>query len=198
LPVHITIDARDGLDARNQLELLLTGGGGLASAAPRGALVGNAAAGPGPVIFVPNDASEEPVVSNGVTMTGLVVEEPKAPAKRGRKAKADEPAAPPPVIEPEVVEDVPADEDEAQEELFPDEDAGDDDTIIGGFAVTPEGLTAAMQAHVAKFGMEATQANMATLCGYAKRSEVVAAGEAAIRAALTRFTRAIETGKAAG
>jgi hypothetical protein len=147
----------------------------------------------------------------------VVEEAPKA--KRGRRSKAEiaaEAAVAEPLVAEPLVEEAPVqsistdpenrvdpaeadedDEDEADQAL---DDADEEDDLIGGFAITGEGLMAAMQAHAAKFGIEKTQANGPALFGdgFAKRSDVVAAGEDAVRAALRNFARAIETGKAAG
>jgi hypothetical protein len=199
LGITITIDARDGLDARNQLELLLTGGGGLAYAAP---------AAPEPSMTW----AEAAEVYEAEKAAPVVEEAPKA--KRGRRSKAEiaaEAAVAEPVVEEAPVQSIstdpenrvdPAeadedDEDEAEQAL---DDADEEDDLIGGFAITGEGLMAAMQAHAAKFGIEKTQANGPALfgAGFAKRSDVVAAGEDAVRGALRNFARAIETGKAAG
>jgi hypothetical protein len=55
-----------------------------------------------------------------------------------------------------------------------------------------------MKAYVAKFDMAAAQTNAKALFGgYAKRSEVTAAGEAAIATAIRNFANAVSTGKAA-
>jgi hypothetical protein len=79
-----------------------------------------------------------------------------------------------------------------------DEEEAEDDDLIDGYAVTDEGLKAVMHAYVAKFDMIAAQTHAKTLFGgYTKRSEVTAAGPAALATAIRNFANAINAGKAA-
>jgi hypothetical protein len=79
-----------------------------------------------------------------------------------------------------------------------DGDAEVEDDLIDGYAVTDAGLVAVMKAYVAKFDMAAAQTNAKTLFGgFTKRSEVTAAGEAAIATAIRNFSNAVNTGKEA-
>ena len=88
--------------------------------------------------------------------------------------------------------------------LFPEEEAeveqGDffdeEDDLIDGYPATEDGLRDAMKAYVAKFDMAAAQKNAKTLFGgYAKVSEVAAAGDAVLAAAIANFANAVRTGK---
>jgi hypothetical protein len=140
-----------------------------------------------------------------------------ATTKRTRRTKAqieaDEKAAQTPALsisttpedrqDPEMPEEgadvaFPAEE-EKQADFFDEAEApADEDDLIDGYAVTDEGLVAAMKAYVAKFDMAAAQTNAKTLFGgYTKRSEVAAAGEAALATAIRNFSNAVNTGKAA-
>jgi hypothetical protein len=91
-------------------------------------------------------------------------------------------------------------ENDAQGDLFDEDGDGttEEDDLIDGYAVTDEGLVAAMKAYVAKFDMAAAQTNAKVLFGgYTKRSEVTAAGPAAVATAIRNFANAVSTGKAA-
>lgn len=133
----------------------------------------------------------------------------EAPKRRGRPRKT-EAAAPAPEQPAQAISTDPENRVDPEAEEEPDvengsddsepDDAPEDDDLIGGFTVTGEGLMAAMQAHATKFGLEETQKHGSALFGngFTKRSDVVAAGDDAIRAALGRFVSAIETGKAGG
>jgi hypothetical protein len=186
LTIQISITADTAAQAREEIYSLLHG------VTP--AIVG---LGSGPAIS--EHVADVPTAED---IPAPVVEEaPKA--KRGRKPKAEVVAEPEvaPVqsisASPENRVDPEADEEDEDVDVPADEE---EDDLVGGFAVTGEGLMAAMQAHAAKFGIEETQKHAADLfgAGFAKRTDVVAAGEDAVRGALRNFTRAIETGKAAG
>lgn len=130
-----------------------------------------------------------------------------APKKRGRPAKAaapaPEPEAPPQAISqtPENRED-PEETEEADEadEIFGDEiDDEDEDDMIGGYAVTIDGVKAAMLAYKEKFGMDVLTKHGPALLGFGKVSDLVAADDLAKTAAAVRnFVRAVESGKAVG
>jgi hypothetical protein len=156
---------------------------------------------PGPSIAQTLDAAK---------WTGATALEAAQPAKRTRRTKAQieadeaaEKAAQQNISStPEDRQDPAVDEEpevttEEQPDLFDDEAAEEDD-LIDGYAVTGEGLVAAMKAYVAKFDMAAAQNNAKILFGgYTKRSEVTAAGPAAIATAIRNFSNAVNTGKAA-
>ena len=89
-----------------------------------------------------------------------------APKRRGRPAKK--------VEEPEP----PADEETAA--------AGEPDDLVEGYAVTEEGLRAAFTAWFSHVGEDKGFENGATILGFAKVGDVIAAGPDAIRAAITR------------
>lgn len=207
--IQINIDATDALDARNQMELLLYGG---LSAMPANVRSDEpAVAAPEPV--GPIDRSPSPTWQNATAEPAPVAEEaPKRKRRTRAEIAADEAAkaaaeAPAQAISesPEDRRDPDGDEREPDvedaEEADEDDEADDgDDDLVGGFAVTSEGLVAAMQAHVAKFGLEQTEKHGPALFGngYVKRRDVVEAGEEAIRGALRRFVGAIQSGKAGG
>lgn len=209
--IQISIDAADALDARNQMELLLTGSRGrnLASAerqaAPRPEIVGENR-------DEPNRPAEQEAPAAEPTPAPAAGEAPK----RKRRTKAEIAAD---LAAEQAQEEAPAqaisaspedrrDPDEADEPDVEDAEEADEDDeadegdedLVGGFAVTGEGLVAAMQAHVAKFGLEQTEKQGPALFGngYVRRRDVVEAGEEAIRGALRRFVGAIQSGKAGG
>lgn len=154
-------------------------------------------------------AGENPVERNRPTADTTEA----APAKRTRRTKAEieaEKAAQAKAVasnisttpedrqDPEAGDEVVFPEEEKEPDFFDDETPGEADDMIDGYAVTDEGLKAVMHAYVAKFDMAAAQANAKTLFGgYTKRSEVTAAGEAALATAIRNFSTAINTGKAA-
>jgi hypothetical protein len=144
-----------------------------------------------------------------------VVVETEAPAKRTRRSKAQieaDAAAAEKAVQanisttPEDRQD-PEVPEEGADVVFPDEEQSDffdeapaeEDDLIDGYPITDAGLVAAMQAYVAKFDMAAAQNNAKILFGggHTKRSEVTAAGEAAIAKAIRNFSNAVNTGKTA-
>jgi hypothetical protein len=144
-----------------------------------------------------------------------VSETEAAPAKRTRRSKAQieaDAAAAEKAVQanisttPEDRQD-PEVPEEGADVVFPDEEQSDffdeapaeEDDLIDGYPITDAGLVAAMQAYVAKFDMAAAQNNAKILFGggHTKRSEVTAAGEAAIAKAIRNFSNAVNTGKTA-
>lgn len=125
--------------------------------------------------------------------------EPEQPAQAISETPEDR--KDPEVEEAEEVEVEDADEPEeasAADDLFGEDDAEEpEEDMIDGYAITDAGLKAAMNAHVAKFGMQETQKHLKTLLGHDKYSTTVAAGPEAIAEAIRRFSTAVKTGKAA-
>jgi hypothetical protein len=143
-----------------------------------------------------------------------VSETEAAPAKRTRRSKAQiEADAAEKAVQanisttPEDRQDPDEVPEEGADVVFPDEEQSDffdeapaeEDDLIDGYPITDAGLVAAMQAYVAKFDMAAAQNNAKILFGggHTKRSEVTAAGEAAIAKAIRNFSNAVNTGKTA-
>ena len=167
----------------------------------------------------PAETAQEPGIAPAEVVTTppatVVAEPPKRGRGRPRKnPEPEQPAQPaqaisetpedrkdPEIEEAEEVEADDADEPEeasAADDIFGEDDAEDEpeEDMIDGYAITDAGLKAAMNAHVAKFGMPETQKHLKTLLGHDKYSTTVAAGPEAIAEAIRRFSTAVKTGKA--